>query len=114
MSTNFTAEQRQMIEDMSTWTSLPEHVRTLLSEQIAPPSWDAIPTGTPVLVTTNYGGTTVEFIGYTSRPDSDGDVKLARRLDDDRVGERWVRVADITSITVLAPADDTDDEITKE
>ena len=110
MSANFTAEQRQMIEDMSTWTSLPEHVRTLLSEQIAPPPWDAIPTGTPVLVTTNYGGTTVEFIGYTSRPDSDGDVKLARRLDDDRVVERWVTVSDMTSVNVLRPSSDADDD----
>lgn len=110
MSTNFTTQQRQMIEDMSQWDSLPQNVRDLLAAQIAPPSWDAIPTGTPVLVTTNYGGTTVEFIGYTSRPDSDGDVTLARRLDDDRVSDRWVTVSDMTSVTVLRPSSDADDD----
>ena len=37
-------------------------------------------------------------------------MKLARRLDDDRVVERWVTVSDMTSVTVLRPSSDADDD----
>lgn len=112
MSTKFTPEQRQMIEDMSQWDSLPRDVRDILAEQIKDTTWSTLPTGTPVIVTANWGGQEVEFIGYVNDPDRDGEVKLARRTEDGGVSDRWVQISDITSVTVLTPADDTDGQIT--
>ena len=108
MSTNFTPQQRQMIEDMSKWDSLPQNVRNLLAEQIGPSTWDTLPPGTPVEVTHNVNDVLHTYITYT-HPAADGRIKIAKRDGDGRVASAWMNKASIESVTVLQPADDTGD-----